>query len=57
MPVTGSYYGPASAFRELAVAVKLTTEPLAGEAPLPAPVGRAGRLTPRRKSARGSSTP
>jgi transglutaminase-like putative cysteine protease len=28
MPVTGSYYGPASAFRTLDVTVKLTAEPL-----------------------------
>jgi transglutaminase-like putative cysteine protease len=50
MPVTGSYYGPSSAFRELTVAVKLTseaaTEPESAVAcPLP---------TPRRKSARGT---
>ena len=33
MPVTGSYFGPASAFRELTVSVQLTEEPL----PLPEP--------------------
>ena len=52
MPVTGSYYGPASAFREMSVSVKLTTEPLPAPDPLPAPE----KLTPRRKSARGSRT-
>ncbi len=49
MPVTGSYYGPAAAFREMTVAVKLTSEPLSPPPPLVAPI------TPRRKSARGSS--
>jgi transglutaminase-like putative cysteine protease len=52
MPVTGSYYGSSSAFRELTVAVKLTAEP---ETMSSAPSnGTAAPLTPRRKSARGS---
>lgn len=33
MPVTGSYSGPASAFRALRVSVKLTPEPLSPPAP------------------------
>ena len=50
MPVTGSYYGPASAFRELTVAVQLTEEPL----PLPEPDGVRQKLIPRRRSARAT---
>jgi transglutaminase-like putative cysteine protease len=50
MPVTGSYYGPASAFRQLTVAVKLTSEP--SRPPQPAVI--AELVTRRRKSARGS---
>lgn len=34
MPVTGSYYGPASAFQAMSVSVKLTSEPLDPPAPL-----------------------
>lgn len=33
MPVTGSYYGPASAFRTMSVSVSLTPEPLPAPAP------------------------
>ena len=51
MPVTGSYFGPASAFRQLTVTVQLTQEPPTVDGNgvvLPA------RITPRRKSARGT---
>lgn len=52
MPVTGSYYGPASAFRMLTVAVRLTAEtlppPPPDAVPAPAPITR------RRKSARAT---
>lgn len=48
MPVVGSYYGPASAFRLLTVSVQLTAEPLSHPAPL-----AALPALPRRKSARG----
>jgi transglutaminase-like putative cysteine protease len=51
MPVTGSYFGPASAFRELRVSVQLTEEPL----PLPEPDDVRQTITPRRKSARATS--
>ena len=51
MPVTGSYYGPASAFRELTVSVQLTSEADGAVAPAACPAP----LTPRRKSARASS--
>ena len=46
MPVTGSYYGPASAFRQLTVAVKLSAEPL----PLPETPPPRESVTRRRKS-------
>lgn len=46
MPVTGSYYGRASAFRSLSVSVKLTAE----EAPSPDRRSDTKRLAPRRTS-------
>ena len=52
MPVTGSYFGPASAFRQLTVTVKLTQEPL----PAPAPLAAVDGVTPRRKSGRATRT-
>jgi transglutaminase-like putative cysteine protease len=52
MPVTGSYYGPASAFRELTVAVQLTAEPLLA----PEPSVLKSAITRRRRSARATST-
>lgn len=48
MPVTGSYYGPASAFRALNVSVQLTSETL------PEPPAEAKRAT-RRRTGRASS--
>jgi transglutaminase-like putative cysteine protease len=51
MPVTGSYFGPASAFRMMSVSVKLTSEPLPRPDPLPAP---APSTTRRRKFVPGS---
>jgi transglutaminase-like putative cysteine protease len=52
MPVTGSYYGPASAFRDLNVSVQLTTEATAeGACPRPGKT-----LTRRRKSGRATRT-
>jgi transglutaminase-like putative cysteine protease len=53
MPVTGSYYGPASAFRMLSVAVQLTAEPGSS----PAAQAGAETITPRRRSARDSKKP
>jgi transglutaminase-like putative cysteine protease len=52
MPVTGSYYGAASTFRQMTVKVQLTAEPLPKpeRRSVPAPPA----LTRRRKSARGS---
>ncbi|MEO6569663.1 MAG: transglutaminase family protein [Opitutaceae bacterium] len=52
MPVTGSYYGPASVFREMKVAVQLTAEPSLPPPPLVA--AAAHSLTARRKSAAAS---
>lgn len=49
MPVTGSYYGSSSAFRELTVSVKLTSEADDGT-----PVDACPLPTPRRKSGRGT---
>ena len=54
MPVTGSYYGPSSAFRLMVVSVQLTAEPLTP--PAPPAVATTVSVTPRRKSARGSKT-
>jgi transglutaminase-like putative cysteine protease len=45
MPVTGSFYGSAKSFREMKVAVQLTTEPAAP----PEPVALARRKTARRR--------
>lgn len=53
MPVTGSYFGPASAFRQLTVAVQLTQEPPAPDG-VSAPVSKL--LTQRRKSAPAPSS-
>ncbi len=55
MPVTGSYYGSASAFRMMTVSVKLTPEldPLALP---PAAFSGAPKVTSRRKSAPSSKT-
>jgi transglutaminase-like putative cysteine protease len=52
MPVTGSYYGAASAFRQLTVSVELKAEPL----PTPEPAVISPAITPRRRSARVSRT-
>jgi transglutaminase-like putative cysteine protease len=52
MPVTGSYFGPASAFRHLTVAVRLTAESV----PEPTPLVATEAVIPRRKSARASKT-
>lgn len=53
MPVTGSFYGPVAAFREMTVAVQLKTEAIT---PPPSAAGGVAALTPRRKSARASRT-
>ncbi len=54
MPVTGSYYGAASAFRQLTVMVQLTADPNATAVKPRKPAARG--VTPRRRSARGSNT-
>lgn len=54
MPVTGSYYGAASTFRQMTVKVQLTAEPPTRVERRPAPAPPT--LTPRRKSGRGSRT-
>jgi transglutaminase-like putative cysteine protease len=59
MPVTGSYYGAAAAFKAMSVSVKLTSEPLAPPAPVasPAPLSapKAKRVPPR-KPTRGAKS-
>lgn len=52
MPVTGSYFGPASAFRELTVSVQLQAEPL----PPPDATLIAPKTIQRRRSARAART-
>ena len=52
MPVTGSYFGPASAFRQMTVSVQLTEEPL----PLPETITNPILVIPRRKSVRATRT-